>query len=104
MDSSWLKNICVKRSHNCLNGESCPPTSECCHEKGASVGTCVAKGSCNWKTGHPTQQASAPCPPENYREGYNDDDSCVHWKNACYMLALLIILVGIAFVICVFRK
>lgn len=64
---SWYNNVCIKHPHNCLNGDSCHPSEECCYErdtehgKKGNQGICVAKGSCNYKTGHPTNPTTNVC-------------------------------------------
>jgi hypothetical protein len=72
---------------------TCPPGTDCCYQKGegdqrGNHGTCVAPGSCNYETGHPTNNYVNECPI--YVEGYNgdEDDMCNNFK--FYMSVLLI--------------
>jgi len=77
----WEKNICIKRPHNCLRDTNCGPNSECCYERDTEngskgkCGVCVARGSCNYKTGHPTIETSNSC---TSIEGY-----CGHPHGRC---------------------
>jgi len=106
---SWLDNICVKKSHNCLRNDRCPPGSDCCAENNSNLGTCVAKGSCNTTTGHPTIPTSHKCPSENYAEGYTrgategytgsgDVCSCNNWKWALILMIIIALMFGVGFV------
>ena len=78
MSNQWLNNICIKRPHNCLNGDKCPHDTDCCFERDnnsgvkGTHGTCVAKGSCNYLTGHPTIHTQGKCPYQESWEGFND--------------------------------
>ena len=98
---SWLDNVCVKKPHNCLRNDKCPPNTDCCAEKNSNIGTCVAKGSCNRDTGHPTISTTNKCPQENYVEGYSDNSedvcSCTNWKWAMSIVILIALMFGIAF-------
>lgn len=99
---SWLNNICVKKPHNCLHKDTCPPGSDCCAEKNGKIGTCVAKGSCNTKTGHPTLQTPNKCPTENYIEGYSGENgdicNCESWKWGLIFTALIALILGVGFI------
>jgi len=74
---TWLDNICIKKPHNCLKNHNCPNGSECCFERDTpsgkigKQGTCVANGSCNYQTGHPTINTTNSCPTiqEGYKSG-----------------------------------
>jgi len=104
MSGNWLDNICIKHSHNCRKGDTCGPNSECCWEKPkGNQGTCVATGSCNFTTGHPTNQTSTRCPPENYMEGFSGtsgstNGNCNNWKWAMILLGFVTFLLGFGFV------
>ena len=71
---SWIDNVCRKTFHNCLKEDKCQFGTECCYErdtpsgKKGKKGTCVAKGSCDYVTGHPTNTAEEECPHQ--KEGY----------------------------------
>lgn len=70
---SWQNNVCIKRAHNCRLGFTCPQGTECCYEisdggEKGGIGHCVAKGTCNHKTGHPTK-GIGKCP--SLKEGYS---------------------------------
>ena len=93
---NWLDNVCVKKPHNCLKQDKCPIESECCYEKNSKIGVCVAKGSCNWETGHPTKTPEKGC-PSSYMEGYDstgDICNCDNWKWAMMIMVIIALMFG----------
>lgn len=100
---SWLDNICVKKPHNCLRNDKCPLDTDCCAENNSNIGTCVAKGSCNKTTGHPTIPTANKCPSENYVEGFDgtsggDACGCNNWKWTTAIMIVITIMFGMGFI------
>lgn len=95
---NWRRNVCNHQFHNCRKGDKCGNTEECCFErdtpsgKKGNQGTCVAKGSCDFRTGLPTNKAKIPCSSQNYTEGYDgmDDNKCTNWKLIIFVLTVII--------------
>jgi len=111
---TWRNNVCNKKPHNCRNGDSCRDTQECCFERDTpsghkgTHGTCVAKGSCNFRTGIPTNSAKIPCDSENYTEGYSGSgsgsNSFKEWKLAVGIMGVLILLLAILLIFLGLKK
>jgi hypothetical protein len=95
---------------NCEKGCSCEDGYECCTQKGneGRLGMCVDKKcACNRNLGFPDQKSRRDLSPnaskilENFsmvmREGFDGTScDCSDWKNAFFVLILLIIiLVGV---------
>ena len=92
---NWRNNVCNKDPHNCRKKNNCHDTEECCFERDTpsghkgNHGLCVAKGSCDFRTGIPTNDAKIPCNSQNYREGYNDvGGTCKNWMWATIILSI----------------
>lgn len=104
---SWRNNVCNQQPHNCRKGDRCNDTEECCFERDTpsgqkgNQGTCVAKGSCDFRTGFPTNTAKIPCSSQNYSEGYsenNDNGRCTDWKWGVLILSIVSVFLLIAVV------
>ena len=106
MTKNWLDNICVNSVKNC---KDCPPGTECCREhdkksgKEGNVLSCTAPSSCDQATGHPTKNASAPCPM--YSEGYSDSggngcgSKCDGWKWAMVVVIFISLIFAAGFIV-----
>jgi len=100
---SWRNNVCNSQIHNCRKSDKCKDTEECCFErdtpsgKTGNHGTCVAKGSCDFRTGIPTNNPKIPCASQNYSEGYTSSTgskSCTNWKWITFVaLAVMVVMV-----------
>jgi hypothetical protein len=103
---NWRSNVCKQIPHNCRKGDKCQDTEECCFERDTpsghkgNQGTCVAKGSCNFKTGIPTNLAKIPCSSQDYTEGYDDTKvkSCTDWKWVAFILLIIMVIMSVGIV------
>lgn len=105
---TWRTNVCNQNTHNCRKGDTCRDTEECCFERDTpsgnlgNQGTCVAKGSCNYRTGLPTNDPKIPCSSqkysEGYSEGYSSNSGCKTMKWIVLILSIVIILLIVGLV------